>query len=87
MCFSAESACDGNHGLTSVTGGVTSIELVPLSRNGISACSLFVRHVGARVRMRRILMTMSQEKLGEALGVGVVDWAWSAAANWPRPMA
>jgi transcriptional regulator with XRE-family HTH domain len=27
------------------------------------------RHVGARVRMRRILMTMSQEKLGEALGV------------------
>jgi len=27
------------------------------------------KHVGARVRMRRILMNMSQEKLGEALGV------------------
>lgn len=27
------------------------------------------RHVGNRVRMQRILMNMSQEKLGEALGV------------------
>jgi transcriptional regulator with XRE-family HTH domain len=27
------------------------------------------RHVGARVRMRRILLGMSQEKLGEALGL------------------
>lgn len=27
------------------------------------------QHVGARVRMRRILLGMSQEKLGEALGV------------------
>ncbi len=26
-------------------------------------------HVGARIRARRILMSMSQEKLGEALGV------------------
>ena len=27
------------------------------------------RHVGSRVRMQRILMNMSQEKLGEALGI------------------
>ena len=27
------------------------------------------RHVGSRVRMRRMLLSMSQEKLGEALGV------------------
>jgi len=27
------------------------------------------RHVGSRVRMQRILMKMSQEKLGEALGI------------------
>ncbi|MFZ0557738.1 MAG: helix-turn-helix transcriptional regulator [Methylovirgula sp.] len=27
------------------------------------------RHVGSRVRMRRILLGMSQEKLGEALGL------------------
>lgn len=27
------------------------------------------RHVGGRVRMRRILVSMSQEKLGEALGI------------------
>jgi transcriptional regulator with XRE-family HTH domain len=27
------------------------------------------RHVGSRVRMRRILLCMSQEKLGEALGL------------------
>ncbi len=27
------------------------------------------RHVGSRVRMQRILMRMSQEKLGEALGL------------------
>jgi transcriptional regulator with XRE-family HTH domain len=27
------------------------------------------KHVGSRVRMRRMLMGMSQEKLGEALGV------------------
>lgn len=27
------------------------------------------RHVGARVRMRRLLVGMSQEKLGEALGI------------------
>jgi transcriptional regulator with XRE-family HTH domain len=27
------------------------------------------KHVGARVRMRRIMMDLSQEKLGEALGV------------------
>lgn len=27
------------------------------------------RHVGSRVRMQRILMKMSQEKLGEALGL------------------
>lgn len=27
------------------------------------------KHVGARVRMRRLLMGMSQEKLGEALGL------------------
>ena len=27
------------------------------------------RHVGSRVRMRRVLMGMSQEKLGEQLGV------------------
>jgi len=27
------------------------------------------RHVGSRVRMRRIMIGMSQEKLGEALGV------------------
>jgi len=27
------------------------------------------RHVGARVRMRRMLLGMSQEKLGEALGL------------------
>ncbi len=27
------------------------------------------RHVGARVRMRRMLIGMSQEKLGEALGI------------------
>lgn len=27
------------------------------------------KHVGSRVRMRRMLMSMSQEKLGEALGV------------------
>ncbi len=27
------------------------------------------RHVGSRVRMRRMLLRMSQEKLGEALGV------------------
>lgn len=27
------------------------------------------KYVGARVRMRRIMMNMSQEKLGEALGV------------------
>lgn len=27
------------------------------------------RHVGARVRMRRLLVSMSQEKLGEALGI------------------
>lgn len=27
------------------------------------------RHVGSRVRMQRILMNMSQEKLGEALGL------------------
>jgi len=27
------------------------------------------RHVGARVRMRRMMLSMSQEKLGEALGL------------------
>ncbi len=27
------------------------------------------KHVGARVRMRRIMVGMSQEKLGEALGI------------------
>jgi transcriptional regulator with XRE-family HTH domain len=27
------------------------------------------RHVGSRVRMRRVLLSMSQEKLGEALGL------------------
>ncbi|HEY8212565.1 MAG: helix-turn-helix domain-containing protein [Methylocystis sp.] len=27
------------------------------------------RHVGSRVRMQRVLMKMSQEKLGEALGI------------------
>ena len=27
------------------------------------------RFIGARVRMRRILVGMSQEKLGEALGI------------------
>jgi transcriptional regulator with XRE-family HTH domain len=27
------------------------------------------KHVGARVRMRRVLIGMSQEKLGEALGI------------------
>lgn len=27
------------------------------------------RHVGARVRMRRLLVSMSQERLGEALGI------------------
>lgn len=27
------------------------------------------RHVGARVRMRRLLISMSQERLGEALGI------------------
>jgi transcriptional regulator with XRE-family HTH domain len=27
------------------------------------------KHVGARLRMRRVLMAMSQEKLGEALGI------------------
>jgi transcriptional regulator with XRE-family HTH domain len=27
------------------------------------------RHVGARVKMRRVLLGMSQEKLGEALGI------------------
>lgn len=27
------------------------------------------RHVGSRVRMRRVLIGMSQEKLGEALGI------------------
>jgi transcriptional regulator with XRE-family HTH domain len=27
------------------------------------------RHVGSRVRMRRMLIGMSQEKLGEALGI------------------
>jgi len=26
------------------------------------------RHVGSRVRMRRVLIGMSQEKLGEAIG-------------------
>jgi transcriptional regulator with XRE-family HTH domain len=31
--------------------------------------NLIDRHVGSRVRMRRVLMGMSQEKLGEALGV------------------
>ena len=30
---------------------------------------LIDRHVGSRVRMRRMLMKMSQEKLGEALGL------------------
>ncbi|MGH6857370.1 MAG: helix-turn-helix domain-containing protein, partial [Methylocella sp.] len=27
------------------------------------------RHVGSRVRMRRVMLGMSQEKLGEALGL------------------
>jgi transcriptional regulator with XRE-family HTH domain len=27
------------------------------------------RHVGARLRMRRMMLPMSQEKLGEALGL------------------
>src|SRR6202040_776074 len=27
------------------------------------------RHVGSRVRMRRVMLRMSQEKLGEALGL------------------
>jgi transcriptional regulator with XRE-family HTH domain len=27
------------------------------------------KHVGSRVRMRRLMLTMSQEKLGEALGI------------------
>ncbi len=27
------------------------------------------RHVGSRVRMRRIMLGMSQEKLGEGLGL------------------
>ena len=27
------------------------------------------KHVGARVRMRRIMLSMSQEKLGDALGL------------------
>ena len=27
------------------------------------------RHVGSRVRMQRVLMKMSQEKLGDALGL------------------
>ena len=27
------------------------------------------RHVGSRVRMRRMMLTMSQEKLGDALGL------------------
>lgn len=31
--------------------------------------NLVDRHVGSRVRMRRVLMGMSQEKLGDALGV------------------
>ena len=27
------------------------------------------KHVGARVRMRRMMLSMSQEKLGDALGL------------------
>src|SRR5688572_3341824 len=34
---------------TSSSPGVTSTEVVPLSRNGISCCPLFVRHVSAMI--------------------------------------
>lgn len=43
---------------------------MPPDENGTKkAPSPVDRHVGARVRMRRITVGMSQEKLGEALGV------------------
>ena len=33
------------------------------------SASAIDKHVGTRVRMRRMLIGMSQEKLGEALGI------------------
>ncbi len=51
-------ASDSNDG--SVTVGTAYVKKIP---NPID------RHVGSRVRMRRIMLGMSQEKLGEALGL------------------
>jgi transcriptional regulator with XRE-family HTH domain len=45
-------------------GGVD--EITPLTKKAPNPID---RHVGSRVRMRRMLIGMSQEKLGEALGL------------------
>ena len=55
---SAIPASDGYGG--SVAVGTTIVKKIP---NPID------RHVGSRVRMRRVMLGMSQEKLGEALGL------------------
>ncbi|HEV2602266.1 MAG TPA: helix-turn-helix transcriptional regulator, partial [Microvirga sp.] len=36
---------------------------------GVKSPSVIDKHVGSRVRMRRMLIGMSQEKLGEALKI------------------
>jgi transcriptional regulator with XRE-family HTH domain len=49
-------------------------QLKPLSRSKAANIPVKVinptdKHVGARVRMRRMMLSMSQEKLGDALGL------------------
>ena len=44
-----------------------SADPVPLSQPKVA--NPVDRHVGSRVRMRRVLLSMSQERLGEALGL------------------
>jgi transcriptional regulator with XRE-family HTH domain len=41
----------------------------PTKGNATKAPNPIDRHVGSRVRMRRMMMSMSQEKLGDALGL------------------
>src|SRR5215213_2156195 len=57
------------------TGTTTSGKTGPKSRPGMVALATVKdpqpvdRHVGARVRMRRMMVGMSQEKLGDACGI------------------
>jgi hypothetical protein len=46
-----------------------------ISRDDQSGAEPIDKHVGSRVRMRRMLIGMSQERLGEALFLAIKDAA------------